>query len=131
VARETDTTRLTALRAVFADTATNVPAFTKTAIAGGVRSNEGLENLLPADLTLYGKQRALKCAIVTALDRGEAPTVERRAGDAEMRLEAAVFYHFRVVVADVPLFVKVFADECAGELDVRIISVKRDDQAWK
>lgn len=131
MARETDKTRLAGLRAAFADTATNVPAFTKTAITGGHRPDEGLENLLPAELTLYAKRRALKCAIVAALDRGDVPTVERRTGDAEMQLEDAVFYHFRVTVADVRLFVKVFADECAGELDVRVISVKRDDQAWK
>jgi hypothetical protein len=131
VARESDERRLAALRAIFADTATNVPAFTNTAMTGGHRRDEGLRNLLPAELTDYEKRCALKRAIVAALENGQAPTVERRSGDAEMQLEAALFCHFRVVVAEVLLFVKVFADECGNELVVRVISVKRDDQAWK
>lgn len=118
------------LRAAFADTATNVPEFTVTALKGGHRADEGLNNLLPAELTEYGKRCALKEALVRFLDDGRAPSVEVGSGDPAMQLDAATFFHFRVRVEGVPLFVKVFVDEEGREPDVKVISVKRDDRAW-
>jgi len=131
VARETDPERLAALRAIFADTASNVPDFTNTALTGGHRADEGLRRLLPAEVTHYEMRCELKRAIVAALDAGNAPTVERSAGDAGMQLDAACYYYFRVAVYGAALFVKVFVDACGSELNVRVISVKRDDQPWK
>ncbi len=118
------------LRAAFADTATNVPAFTATALTGGHRADEGLHSLLPVELTDYGKRCALKEALVEFLDEGRCPSVEVRPGDDQMQLDAAAFFHFRVRVEGVPLSVKVFVDEAEREPDVRVISVKRDDRAW-
>ncbi len=64
------------------------------------------------------------------LDEGRAPNVEVIPGDAQMQLDAATYFHFRVRVESVPLFVKVFLDEEGRDPDVRVISVKRDDRAW-
>ncbi|MEW6200302.1 MAG: hypothetical protein AB1601_16755 [Planctomycetota bacterium] len=118
------------LRAAFADTATNVPDFTRTAVTGGHRTDEGLDKLLPAELTDYGKRCALKEALVKFLDDGRAPSVEVASGDPAMQLDAATFFHFRVGVEGVPPFVKVFVDEEDREPDVKVISVKRDYRAW-
>ncbi len=118
------------LRAVFVDSATNVPEFTVTALTGGHRRDEGLHNLLPAELTDYEKRHALKEALVKFLDEGGAPSIEAGPGDFEMQLDAATFFHFRVRVEGVPLFVKVFMDRERREPDVRVISVKRDDRVW-
>jgi len=118
------------LRAAFADTATNVPEFTVTALTGGHRDDEGLHNLLPPELTDYGKRIALKKALVKFLAEGRCPSVEVRPGDVEMQLDPATFFHFRIRVESVPLFVKVFVDEEGREADVKVISVKRDDRAW-
>jgi hypothetical protein len=131
VARETDQERLKALRAILADTASNVPEFTKTAFTGGHQLGAGLRNLLSPDLTDHERQCALKGAIVAALDRGDTPEINRTAGDAEYEYDASFFYHFRVSMAGIRLFVKVCAEQCGDELVVLVISVKRDDQAWK
>ncbi len=120
------------LRRILADAASDVPNFTRTAETGGFRTDEGLHNLLPAELTLHEKKSALRRAIVEFLDRGDTPTVEQSAGDADMALDAGTYYHFRVAVEGVRLFVKVLLDEeDAQDPTVRVISVKRDDRAWK
>lgn len=131
VARETDRQRLQALRAAFADTASNVPEFSRTASTGGHCHDEGLRNLLAPEFSEYEQRLALKSTVVAALDAGYQPTIERSRGDADMHLDAACYYHFRVTVCGVRLFVKVFCDEESPELDVIVVSVKRDDQAWK
>ncbi len=125
--READPERLRKLREVFADTASNVPEFTETAELGGYRSDEGLQGLLP-DLAPYGRRLALKQAIVRFLDAGERPTREDSVGDQEMQIDAAVYYHFRVTVEDVRLFVKVLFEDAPDEPEVLVISVKRDDR---
>ena len=131
VARETDQQRLEALRAAFGDTASNVPDFTNTALTGGHRTDEGLRNLLPPELSDYEKRCALKRAIAAALRRSDLPTMECAGGDAGMQFDTAWYYHFRVAVAGVPLFVKVFLDAEGPDPDVVVISVKRDDRPWK
>lgn len=128
--RETDPRILKALREAFCDPASNVPDFTRTALTGGPRPDEGLEQLLPRDLTAHGKRTALKRALCDALARGETPTREEAAGDVAMRLDAATYYHFRVTAERVRLFVKVWYEDDVREPIVRVISVKRDDQAW-
>lgn len=128
--RETDPRILKALREAFCDPASNVPDFTRTALTGGARPDEGLEQLLPRELTAQGKRTALKRALCDALARGETPTREKSPGDAAMRLDAATYYHFRVAVEGVRLSVKVWFDDDVREPIVRVISVKRDDQAW-
>lgn len=131
VAREIDHERLKAIRAIFGDTASNVPDFTDTALAGRHRSDEGLRNVLPQELTDYERRTVLKQAIVAALDRGDAPTIERSQGDMEMQLDPACFYHFRVTAVGVRLFIKDCVEQYGEELVVLVISVKRDDQTWK
>lgn len=119
------------LRAAFADSASDVPDFSQTALFGGYRRDEGLQNLLPADWTVYELRCALKAALRAFLDEGGSPSVESSRGDAAMAMDAATYCHFRVRVADVPLFVKVWLDEDDRDPEVRVISVKRDDRAWK
>lgn len=120
------------LRRILADAASDIPSFTRTAETGGYRTDAGLHNLLPAELTLYEKKAALKRAMVEFLDRGGTPNVEQSAGDADMALDAGTYYHFWVEVEGVRLFVKVLLDEeDAQDPTVRVISVKRDDRAWK
>jgi len=128
--RETDPRILKALRDAFCDPASNVVSFTEAARTGGCRPDEGLDHLLPPELTTYARKTLLKKAIADALARGEAPTREQATGDAVMRLDAATYYHFRVTVERVRLFVKVWFEDDAREPIVRVISVKRDDQAW-
>jgi hypothetical protein len=129
--RESDQRRLATLRRVFADTASDVPVFTRTARTGGYREDEGLENLLPAEFSLYEKTCLLKAAVVRFLDDGKHPTVEESGGNAEMDLEPANFYHFRVEVEGVRLFVKVLYEDDEGEPGATVISVKRDDRSWE
>lgn len=127
VPRESDPGKIAVLRAIFADSASNVPVFTGTARTGGYRPDEGLENLLPG-LTPYGCRVALKEAIVRFLDGNGKPTLERSAGDREMHLDAACYYHFRVRVEGVALFVKVLLEDDGNDPSARVISVKRDDR---
>ena len=44
-----------------------------------------------------------------------------------MAIEAATYYHFRVEVEGMRLFVKVFFENDADEPEVTVISIKRDD----
>ncbi len=128
--KETDARRLRELLDVFSDKkASNNPRVTWTAWTGGHRPDEGLENLLPADWPRFQKLTALKESIATFLRGGGSPDVERSSGDQGMQLDAATYHHFRVVVADVRLFVKVFLEE--RDVFCTVISVKRDDSAWK
>ena len=127
--RESDQSRLAELRRIFADTASDVPDFTGTARNGGYREDEGSENLLPEQLTPYERTCLLKAAIVRFLDDGKQPTVEESKGDAEMQFEPATYYHFRVEVEDVRLFVKVLYEDDQGEPGATVISVKRDDRS--
>ncbi len=129
MAGERDERLLRQLRGVFSDTASNVPEWTRTARSGGYRRDEGLENLLPEHMALPGKMQAVKDAIRRFLEGGGRPGVEVSGGDVGMALDSAKYYHFRVEVEGARLFVKVFVEESRGELDVRVISVKRDDRA--
>jgi hypothetical protein len=120
------------LRQVFADRASNVPDFTRTARTGGHRSDEGYDNLLPAELTERGKVAAIKQAILDFLVDEKIPSVEDSKGDAGMQLDPGLFFHFRVAVCGVRLFIKVLLDDDdPDEPEAVVISVKRDDGAWK
>ncbi len=117
------------LRTAFADPASNVPAFTWTAETGGYRRDEGLEHLLGPRLSLYRKKCLVKEAIVRFLDRGREPNVETSHGDAQMQIDPARYFHFRVVVKGQRLFVKVSVEGQAGhDPEVVVISVKRADR---
>ena len=131
MAEETDECRLRLLLEAFTDTASNVPEFTRTATEGHHRADEGLENLLTRDLSLYAKTVALKRAVAKFLRDGGRPSIERSTGDADMEIDTAMYYHFRVEVEGVRLFVKVFVEDDPHEPDVLVVSVKRDDRAWK
>jgi hypothetical protein len=129
--RETDERRLRVLLEAFSEQASNVPYFTRTAVTGGVREDEGIENLIGGDYRLPQKKRMLKQAIAEWLQEGGEPTVETSAGDTQMGLDAARYYHFRIQVEGARLFVKVALEaEMSGEPEVTVISVKRDDRAW-
>ena len=132
MAKESNEQRLQVLRQTFSDTASNVPEFTGTALQGGKRRDEGLDVLLGYERSLYEKTVLLKKAVVLFLDSGNQPSLEASRGDVEMQLDAALFYHFRVSVEGVRLFVKVLLDEDdPHDPDVTVISVKRDDKAWE
>ena len=47
-----------------------------------------------------------------------------------MGIDTSLYYHFRVEIDGVRLFVKAAFDEYRGEAEVVVVSVKRDDQAW-
>ena len=129
MATEYDERRIAQLRAVFADPASNVPEFTRTALYGGHRRDTGILTLLEPH-TPSETVRLLKSAIVQSLDAGCEPTLEQSQGDHEMGIDASQYYHFRVEVVGVRVFVKAAFDEYRGEAEVVVVSVKRDDQAW-
>lgn len=126
MAKESDERILRLLRDCFSDRASNVPDFTRTAETGGHRSDEGLCNLFRPHWSVQARREALKQAIAEFLSSGGRPAREEARGDAEMRLDAAVYYQFRVEVAGTRLFVKVFLDDDYREPCVTVISVKRD-----
>jgi len=127
VAKESRPEKLRTLRGAFASPASGEPAFTQTAITGGWREDEGLENLLPG-LPTAGAIDTLKDALVRFLDEGGQPTVREEAGDRAMQLDAATFYEFRIVADGVRLYVKVLLESDEEPPEVKVISVKRWDR---
>lgn len=128
--RETDKERLALLRAIFADAASNVPLFTQPAVMGGRRADEGLSGIWP-HVREPQCRAEVKRAIVDWLDRGHAPNRNEKPGDAEMRIDAAIWYEFRVVVAGVRVLVQAtYDDDDPRDPTIRVRSVKRDDRAW-
>ncbi len=124
---EHDPLILDALRRAFADPTSNAVEFKRTARTGGYRDDEGLENLLPAELPLSDKQRLLKEAIVRYVDQGITPTVVTYEGD-DVRGEPVRFHEFRLVVAGVGLYVKVYLEpDELNDPTARVCSVKRAD----
>jgi hypothetical protein len=127
--KETDEGRLKALRAIFASRASNEPFFRDKALYGGERPDEGLDVLIPGDLSPKRKIERLKAAIVRFLDQGGAPNRREEPGDRDMGLDVVIFYEFRLEVDGVMLYVKTSFDEhdpTDPDLDVR--SVKRADR---
>ncbi|MCK6485413.1 MAG: hypothetical protein L6R00_14900 [Phycisphaerae bacterium] len=115
------------LRRVFADTASNVVEFTRTARGVGHRCDEGLVALLP-DMTFDQARDALKRAIVHFLDEGGKPNETHELGDPEMKLDPATFYEFRLTCEGRALYVKVKLDDTdPDEPTAQVVSVKRDD----
>ena len=130
MSRETDPVRLALLRRYLADAASDTVLFRRTAVSGGYRSDEGYEHLLrdlpPASRA--PREQQINAALVAALDAGEKVTREDARGDAEMKMDPATFYHFRVSVAGHRLFIKLMLD--AEDETLVVVSVKRDDRAW-
>ena len=127
VPRETDKQRLELLREIFSSRTSNEPAFTRTAQTGGHRPDEGLESLLPADLTRDEKRRLVKQAIAEVLDAGGLPEVIDKPGDVAMKLDARRVHMFRVEVPSVRLAVQVDLDDSNPRTPhATVISVKRD-----
>ena len=127
MAKESRPEKLQALRDAFASRASNEPELTWTALTGGNRNDEGLENLLPG-LPTAGAIDTLKDALVRLLDEGGQPTVREEAGDRAMQLDAATFYEFRIVADGVRLYVKVLLESDEEPPEVKVISVKRWDR---
>lgn len=132
VARKLDDRLRKVLIDVFSDSASNVPEFTRTAREGVHRKDEGYQNLLPAEWTERESIFSIKGAIVVFLQKGGTPSIEDSEGDAAMQFNPGLFFHFRVAVGGARLFIKVLLDEDdPDEPTALVISVKRDDQAWK
>jgi hypothetical protein len=128
--RETDQGRLAQLRRFLADPASNTVMFSRTAVRGGDRADEGYESLLRdlAPVSRAAREHEIKAAMIAALDAGERVTREDAPGDVEMQLDPATYYHFRVSVAGRRLFIKLMLD--IEDATLLIMSVKRDDRAW-
>jgi hypothetical protein len=130
--KEADQERLKLLRRLFASTASDVPEFTETAVYGGYRLDEGVVALVPGEGNAYEKTRRLKQAVVDFLDGGGRPNRLEAPGDAEMQLDAATFYEFRIEIEAARLFVKAVLDEDdPADPELKVLSVKCDDRAWK
>lgn len=129
MARQIDEQTRALLRRILADRASNVVEFTRTARVGGHRSDEGVENLLSGRLSRFEKEQRVKAAMVESLDAGHSIAIEESRGDAAMGIDAATYFHFRVEVDGVRLFVKFLIDD-ADSVDPTgvVISVKRDDR---
>jgi len=129
--REEDPKILSALRRAFAASEPCVVSFTRTANGQGHRKDEGIAPLLRAmPVPLAGKQAALKSAMVKFIDDGGWVNRKDEDGDVEMGFPPAVYHEFRLLVASVPLYVKVtMQDAETNNPVVIVISVKRDDKA--
>jgi hypothetical protein len=113
---------------ILSDPASNAVVFKESAMSGGYRSDEGLENVLPADWTRPRMQAAVRSVMLTHLREGGAVTRSDDPGDVEMGRDPQVLYEFRITVEQVRLFVKVRrCDENPTDPTIRVISVKRQD----